>query len=333
MPQKGKRVLMFSPIFLGYEKVIYEALDHAGYHVDFYDERPHSNFLGKTCIRYDVPFYHPVIKKYYENIIRKNCQTQYDYVFVIKGEAINEEIIALLRKAYPLAEFILYLWDSLDSTPFCKARITKYDRVLTFDPYDAQKYQLGFRPLFCRNEYLDPKPLEEEFKYDIAFVGTAHSDRAKIAKEIKKQCDISGKNCFMYLYLSYRLIFWHHKLMNPDFRTIHKTDIHFTPLGVQEIKEIYKYSRCVLDLEQIQQRGLSMRVFEMLGWQKKLITTNSSITEYDFYRPSNICIVDRNHPIPDKEFLETPYEVVPDKVIQRYSVKQWVCDVFSCEEV
>lgn len=331
MTQKEKRVLMFCPAFLGYEKVVYDALNHAGYHVDFYDERPHSNFLGKTCVRYNVPFYRPVIKKYYKDIIRKNFQTQYDYVFVIKSEAIDEEIIALLREAYPLAKFILYLWDSLDNYPLCKARMTKYDRVLTFDPYDAKKYQLIFRPLFCRNEYLAPKPLEENLKYDIAFVGTAYSDRAKIAKEIKRQCDISGKSCFIYLYLSYRLVFWHHKLVNPDFRTIRKADIHFTPLCVQEIKEIYKCSRCVLDLEEIQQRGLSMRVFEILGWQKKLITTNPSITEYDFYRPSNICIVDRNHPIPDQEFLESPYEVVPDEVIQRYSVQQWVRDIFSEE--
>ena len=49
--------------------------------------------------------------------------------------------------------------------------------------------------------------------------------------------------------------------------------------------EIVTNSKCVLDSAQANQNGLTIRVIEMLGAKKKIITTNEDVVNYDFYRP------------------------------------------------
>ena len=75
-----------------------------------------------------------------------------------------------------------------------------------------------------------------------------------------------------------------------------------------------------------------MRTIEMIGMKKKLITTNKDIVNYDFYRPSNICIIDKNEIRIDQDFLESPYEELPDSVYEKYSLHQWVLDVLGIED-
>jgi hypothetical protein len=66
-----------------------------------------------------------------------------------------------------------------------------------------------------------------------------------------------------------------------------------------------------------------------MGMNKKLITTNSNITQYDFYNLSNISILDPENVRIDKEFFQTPYVPVPSGVKEKYHLKNWINKVFS----
>ena len=328
---KGERVLMLCESFFGYEKKISSALCDAGYEVDLYDERPSTSFWGKTCVRYNLYFYHPVIRRYYERIIKENRGKKYTYIFVVKGEAVSENIVEMFRKAYPTAKFVLYLWDSVDNIPDCKRRIRKYDRALTFDPEDARTYGLVFRPLFYCREFAKPENTKKEYTFDFAFVGTAHSDRPKIIKQLQRQCVQQDGKCYLNLYLPHVFIFYYHKLLNSAYRKIQKSDINFTSMSSVEINAVYEQSCCILDIEHYKQHGLTIRTIEMIGLQKKLMTTNAAIKQYDFYRPTNICVIDRENPILDIDFLKTPYEPLPKEIYEKYSIDQWIRDVFETE--
>ena len=65
-----------------------------------------------------------------------------------------------------------------------------------------------------------------------------------------------------------------------------------------------------------------MRTIEMVGLRKKLITTNAEIVNYDFYDSSNICIINRNSPVLDQNFISVPYKELPDSIYQKYSLRQ-----------
>jgi hypothetical protein len=85
----------------------------------------------------------------------------------------------------------------------------------------------------------------------------------------------------------------------------------------------------ILDIEHPKQTGLTIRTLETLGARKKLITTNSSVKDYDFYRDSNICVVDRNDPVIPQCFFDTPYQDVSDAIFNRYRLSGWMDEIIS----
>ena len=46
--------------------------------------------------------------------------------------------------------------------------------------------------------------------------------------------------------------------------------------------------RCVVDVENPGQHGLTMRSIEIIGLKRKFITTNPDIVNYDFYNSNNM---------------------------------------------
>ena len=100
-------------------------------------------------------------------------------------------------------------------------------------------------------------------------------------------------------------------------------------MDARQIKEIYRNSNCILDVEHQRQRGLTMRTIELVGMQKKIITTNASVTEYDFYNPSNICVIDRENPVVEESFWGKAYEPIREEILRRYALESFVKEIFE----
>nr|WP_244773209.1 hypothetical protein [Alysiella crassa]UOP06976.1 hypothetical protein LVJ80_00285 [Alysiella crassa] len=77
--------------------------------------------------------------------------------------------------------------------------------------------------------------------------------------------------------------------------------------------------------------GLSLRTFDALGYRKKLITTNATVAEYDFYHPDNIYIFDGNNFVGIADFLARPYHEIDPKIREKYSFYNWIRYVFNIE--
>lgn len=331
--ENKKSVLMFCPKFFGYEKRLANAIVEEGYDLDLYDERPNNGFFCKVFLRLNFKPYKAVVRKYIKKVINENANKQYDYVLVVKSEAAGDKEIAMLRQAYPNAQFILYLWDSVANVPDGESKISLYDKVLTFDPVDAEKYSIKLRPLFFSKEYyIQGQTDTEEYVYDFSFIGTAHTNRAIIVKKLSEDCKRRGTKCFSYLFMPHKMVFLYNKLTNKYFRSVSLSDIKFKSISPSEITDIYKKSRCILDVEHIKQRGLTMRTIEMLGMGKKIITTNSFIKSYDFYNQNNIYIIDRNSPAVDSNFWTSGYEPVPEEIFNRYKIESFVRELFEEEK-
>ena len=72
-----------------------------------------------------------------------------------------------------------------------------------------------------------------------------------------------------------------------------------------------------------------MRSIEILGLQRKLITTNKDIQNYDFYNKNNIFILDRANPVMDMDFFKAPYEKLNEKLYGKYSLENWILEVLK----
>lgn len=328
----NKKILMFGPSYFGYTECIVAQLRTMGAQVDLYNDRPSNSVLCKTMVRYQVKAYHPLVVDYYTKTAEKNKDKDYDFICVIKGECVDASIMKMFRAYFPRAKTILYLWDGLHNIPHGTERLGLYDRVLTFDPDDAEKYGLVLRPLFFRKEYAQRSAEPDRYDYDISFIGTAHSIRPKLVKAVEDICKREGRTCFQYLFLPHKLVYFHEKLFNRDYRKVRMRDIHFTALSADEVRRIYDASRCILDVEHISQWGLTIRTIEMIGMGKKFITTNADIKKYDFYNPKNILILDRDDPQIPADFWESAYEPIPQEIINRYSLETFVRELFEVKE-
>ena len=88
--------------------------------------------------------------------------------------------------------------------------------------------------------------------------------------------------------------------------------------------ENVRNSKCVLDIVQRGQSGLTLRPIEALLNSKKLITDNVAVERYDFYDPRNIFILGKDDESRIKEFVDSPFVEVPELVIEKYEFGNWL---------
>jgi len=327
-----KRILFFAPAFFGYELKIKDKMEQMGAVVDFYDERSISKSYEKALLKISPKIFGYKTAKYYRQIIEQNKGNLYDYIFVIKCEMMSLETIRQLKHFSPNAVFCLYLYDALKNVKGVAHKINEFDRAFSFDSGDVKNNgKLIFRPLFFLDCYRKDIRDDNQYKYAISFIGTIHSDRYSIIKNVKKIYEDKNLDSFFFCYLQSNFIYRFYKFTKKEFRNTQKTDFEFAKIESSLIAKVIDESRAVLDIQHPKQTGLTMRTIEMLGMNKKLITTNKEIVEYDFYNPNNILVVDRSAVCIHDSFLHQPYQNVDKATYERYSIESWIGDILGTQ--
>lgn len=125
---------------------------------------------------------------------------------------------------------------------------------------------------------------------------------------------------------------------NPDFYIISKNNraksafnsnpyIHYVESSnaLSFAENLQKVAACkvvVYFLNDVHQ-GLSFRTFDALCFDKKLITNNKNIKQYDFYHPNNILVWTGENRDELAEFLQTPYIPLKPEIKEKYAFSHW----------
>lgn len=327
---ENKRILFFSVKLFNYENIIADKLRSLGAHVDYYDERPSNSILTKGIIRLKRSLYHVKISNYYRDILKDIESKNYDYFFLIKGEVIPQYFIDKVRELNPNIFLLYYTFDSFQNNPNGVNILNNFDKKYTFDSKDSQTYNLEFRPLFFSDDYYK-LAINNNPKYDLLFIGTAHSDRYVISENVAKWCKEKKLKNFAFYYSPSRLVFFFFKLFDESFKKFKYKNISFKSLKHEEIINLYKDSKVILDINHPNQRGLTMRVFEALGSSRKLITTNTDIKQYPFYNTNNVYVIDRNDISLDYGFFELPFIEINEDLYHKMSISGWLEELFFDE--
>lgn len=326
---EGKKILFFTPAFFEYEDKIVKKMKEMGATVDMYNVRSVTSAKDRALLKISPKIFNSRSLEYYEKIIDENKGKDYDYILVVKCDMTPESILTKLRKEFPNAKLCLYLWDSIDNIPGVLGKFKYFDTLHSFDMEDCKRYrELKFRPLFYADEFCKELNTVAQ-KYDVSFAGTIHSDRFAVIKQVRKIAAEKGLNGFWFCYLQSKFIYYFYKMTKKEFADTKSTDFDFEKMESKAIAEIVDQSKIVLDIQHPKQAGLTMRTIEMIGMNKKLITTNASVVNYDFYNPNNIRVVDRKNVIIDETFLNTQYEPLNKELYNKYSLQSWVLEVLS----
>ena len=320
-----QRVLLIAPRFFGYEHDIAAELMRQGLQVDLLPDRPFESPFFKAMMRFRPELGgHKASDKFYAERLCALGRNDYAIILVIQGEGITPRTLSEFRTTYPRARIVFYTWDSIENKPFSKRNLTRYDRCSTFDPVDAKKYGAAFRPLFFSPGF--DRPTDTESTYDLSFIGTVHSDRYRIVRALVEQLPADSRS-FIYLYLQAPWMYDLRRIFTNTLDGAKRDEFRFVSLSKNMVQATFFGSRAVVDIEHPNQRGATMRTFEAIGSHRKMITTNASLRNYDFFDPRNILIINRRTPSLDLEFLQTPYVSLPRAVRHKYALSQWVRDV------
>lgn len=327
---KGKRVLFIAPMFFGYEKLIKAELEGKGAHVDYFNDRPGADFLTKALIRIDRRLLAKKTNDYYEAILESTRDAAYDHVLIVRGEAISTAILKRIRTLHPAARLTLYLWDSMHYNQNARTILPEFDAVLSFDRVDVSKTPgMEFLPLFYAREFDRAADWQGAFRYDACFIGTIHTDRYKVLEKIIGALEADGRKVFVYCYYPSRILYQLRSLLDPGFRRFARKYVDFHGMKLDDVVSRIAESRTVIDINRPDQRGLTMRSIEAVGAQRRLITTNADIVNYDIGGDGGVLIVDRDHPrVEGGFFAETRHPFNPQTRVT-YSVSRWVDRVFN----
>ncbi|PSU68067.1 hypothetical protein C9J22_18295 [Photobacterium phosphoreum] len=319
-----KKILLFCPSFYNYHNLIKEELRFLGASVILYDERPSNSVIFKVFLRLGLrTFISKSIDKYYDSII-ENTNDITD-VFFINSEAVSIEILHKIKERYKDAKFTLYMWDSISNKKNIPQIIPIFDKAYSFDPEDCNCIDsLIFEPLFYDKSF--EKIRNNKLRYDTCFVGSIHSDRLSIIKKMINYKNISIK----YFLFSPSRFFSYFKIITQS--NINLKDIEIishNKISLDKVSDIVGDTKAIIDIQHPNQKGLTMRTFEVLGANKKLITTNEDIKNYDFYSSDNIFILKRDENISEEinNFIKNDFDFKKNKKIKNQRIDNWLMRV------
>ena len=216
---------------------------------------------------------------------------------------------------------VTFLYDNLDRHP-AQDKLHFFDKIFSFDDQDIQNY--GFETLTNYN-YLPFLPKEQQNSHVDALYITSYDK-----KRIEQLKVLSQK--FQRLNLSFDLYVigkksWKHQIIKPF--TENKIIFSKKKICHKNLPQYYKNTKVILDLMRKNQYGLSFRIFEAMALEKKIITDNEKIKNYDFYNSNNILVLNKDFSNITKDFFETPYQTLPEKIYEKYTLEKWVERVFN----
>lgn len=315
------KVLLITPTLANYWEYIKKEIEKQfNFDVVFFPEEPQSKYF--RYIKYlSNDHKSQAINKYFSKILEQSSDV--DYLFIIRGAHLPVFFLEELKQKNRNIKLIMYQWDSLHFNSNYHNIENFFDYKFSFDPVDCKNdASLEFMPLFYIQDFIQEKQ-DAETDYDLTFIGSVHSDRYQIIDHIRKNFSF---NSFFYLY-STKMGFLKRKLSGGIYKNAKFNDFDYNYLSKSKIIDILNRSNCVLDINMLNQNGLTIRTFETLASGKKLLTTNKYIKEMPFFNEDIISVLDRDKLDIDLDFIADKKGVSLD--LSEFSLESWVSKIFS----
>jgi hypothetical protein len=288
----------------------------------------HKNLFARISNSFNKIFLgkNPKIQKRQDHILEMlKINGFQDQILVINPEVIDLECHQKIKKF--THKYITYLYDSVDRCPVEHLLNVVFDEIYSFDKVDIKKY--GFKATNNYN-YIEKQPIskKEDIKNQLLYIAS-FDNRLHIVNQLKTSFRKIGVS-FRFIIVGKKTTLF--KLKNSFSETINGIELRRKRIEQTDLKKLYLQTNVVLDLVREYQTGLSFRVFEAMAFQKKLITNNQTIKECDFYNPNNILVIENENHDFDKQFFETNYEPIPDKIFYSYTLDCWVDTIFNLKK-
>ncbi len=282
--KRREALLIFPLTFYSFADEIIKALSNEGYNVVVANHEYPENMFGKILGNLRIFWPLSIIT---ERVLSRKFISgrRYDLVLIVKGRGISRRLIKKLRQTG--AKIIAYNFDSFGYNPSPLRWYSDVDKYCTFDYVDSREYSLPLVELFSSVPLDDG---QKQTRYDVSAILRNHSNRLKFLDAVLNV--IPTRNTFIYILELNMFTFILNFFRNPRLYIKYRTHIHFNPLPYAQYVAVLRDSNFTLDYAHPKQSGITIRCFEALSTQTKIITNNRSVKCNPFIGTENAIIID-----------------------------------------
>lgn len=175
--------------------------------------------------------------------------------------------------------------------------------VWTYDSHDSKKFGLNLYQGGYSSFYIGVKKVT---KYDVFYVGADKGGRGEFLLDLQRQMEKLG------LKTKY--------IITPASRFAKKKSYYSKPIPYSKVVEYVNESRAVLNIVMPNQTGATIRDFESIFNEVKLITNNLNIKSYAFYKEENVFILGERNLSELSNFLSSPFIPVEKEILEKYTI-------------
>lgn len=262
--------------------------------------------------------------KFYLNKCRKSiAKKEFDCTLVIRPDIYSEIFLKYIKKKSK--KIMGYMWDGITQNQ--AQQLSKigeiFNNIFVFDSDDITKYP-NLNLKFGTNFFYDNQLNLDNIYYDSLYIGGIYINRKdKIVYDF-----------FNKIIEDFKIIIFLDKGFLDDKQLIKDDRVSYIykHMAYLETLKYVNKAKCILDICRPDHKGLSFRFFESLSLNKKIITNNKDVINYDFYNPNNILIIEdfEDFNVTEvKQFLNSNYEIIDQKIVDQYSFKNWFLRIFD----
>jgi hypothetical protein len=304
--KKGAALLIFPRSFYSFAGVVKNELARVGYDVVVANDEFPANMIGKILGNLGLFVFLSAIT---ERALRRGyvANKHYSLVLIFKGRGVSKPILEELRNSG--ARVVAYNFDSFGYNPAPLRWYKDVNKYCTFDYLDSKHYFIPLVELFSS---LPADEAPKQIIYQISAILRNHSNRLKYLDVLLTA--IRPETCYIYIFELNVFTFVFNVLRSPLLYIKYWSHIHFKPLPYLDYATALRNSNFTVDYAHPRQSGITIRCFEALSAQTKIITNNRFVTRNTSFGAGNTIIFDgRNEPKDVRKQFELLRDIIPSK--------------------
>lgn len=303
----NKSEILFITAETGYVKT---GLEKGGYRV--LHPYNYKTVIGRVLLEILIRTKLPQAILFNREIAKDSCR----YI-IVQDSIITKQFLEWLKVKCPKAN-INYQYTNMvgKAHHLLPCEIPADIVVWTYDEHDSNKYEINLNR--CGGYYTSFIGKKREKKYDVMFVGK-DKGRSEYIFDLKNRIEELGlKTKFLIM---------------PSTRISKQEKYYSKPIAYEEVIKLVTESKAILNVTLPEQRGATMRDYESVYNEVKLITTNKNIKNFPFYNSNNIFIIGEDDYSSLPTFINTPFESLDEGVKKFYSLDAYVEEILCSKDI
>lgn len=235
---------------------------------------------------------------------------EYDTI-ILFDVFLASDMAEYIEEHAPSSRLIVYYYNPWYNNYYLSDEARKRCEIWSFDRKDCQEHGLKYNHQFYFRQNLNGK--QEPFYFsDLFFIGR-DKGRLTLLKTLKEKFQANNINAKI--------------IVVPDRKKYTIEEQGFLQKETMPYEETLRYtanSNCLLEVVQEFQEGLTKRMMEAMFFEKRIITTNKNIRNYDFFDEKKIYVLGDDARDIYAFIQDKTAAIWPEKILRHYSFEDWL---------